>query len=157
MRIACVLVTHLRAKVEMSRQPHLKTKPVLIVDRNAARGRRTLVVDQFPRVLRMCVTAGHDVWSRPCLTAYADAVVLDADEPHYRRIFDQVLRSLQGVSDRVEAAELGTAYVRIDGLERLHRRRGPGRLGPVERCSRLPQAAPGRRGLEVPGLCGRQD
>ena len=26
MRVACVLVTHLRAKVEMGRQPHLKDR-----------------------------------------------------------------------------------------------------------------------------------
>ena len=33
MRGARVLVTHLRAKVEISRQPHLKATPVLIFDR----------------------------------------------------------------------------------------------------------------------------
>ena len=34
MRIACVLVTHFRAKAEMLRHPHLKDSPVLIVDRD---------------------------------------------------------------------------------------------------------------------------
>ena len=33
MWVACVLVTHFRAKVEMLRHPHLKDSPVLIVDR----------------------------------------------------------------------------------------------------------------------------
>ena len=33
MRVACVLVTHLRAKVEMYRHPHLRDVPVVIVDR----------------------------------------------------------------------------------------------------------------------------
>ena len=55
------------------------------------------------------------------LSRHANAVVLDSDEPHYRRVFGQVLSSLQGVSDRVEGADLGTAYVRIDGLEGLYR------------------------------------
>ncbi len=32
-----------------------------------------------------------------------------------------MLASLQGTSDRVEGAELGTAYVRIDGIEKLYR------------------------------------
>ena len=32
-----------------------------------------------------------------------------------------MLASLQGISDRVEEAELGTAYVRIDGLEGMYR------------------------------------
>ncbi len=45
MRVACVLVTHLRAKVEMGRQPHLKERPVLIVDRSQG---RPAVVDRFP-------------------------------------------------------------------------------------------------------------
>ena len=116
MRVACVLVTHLRAKVEMSRQPHLGERPVVIIERNTAKG-RTLVVDQFPAAKG--VTAGMTL--EQAMSRLSDAVVLDADEPHYRRVFDQVLRALQRVSDRVEEAELGTAYVRIDGLERLHR------------------------------------
>lgn len=45
MKIACVLVTHLRAKLEMRRQPHLKDRPAVIVDRS--RG-QSLVIDQFP-------------------------------------------------------------------------------------------------------------
>ena len=49
-----------------------------------------------------------------------EALVIEADEPHYRRVFAQVLASLQGISDRVEGSELGTAYVRLDGLERLY-------------------------------------
>ena len=35
-------------------------------------------------------------------------------------MFAQVLASLQGISDRVEGAELGTAYIRLDGLERMY-------------------------------------
>ena len=45
MRVACVLVTHLRAKVEMRRQPHLRDRAVLIVDRSRS---RPLVIDHFP-------------------------------------------------------------------------------------------------------------
>ena len=104
MRVACVLVTHLRAKVEMVRQPHLKTKPVLIVHRDASRA-RPLVVDRFPGASE--VAAG--ITLEQAVSRYTNAIVLDADEPHYRRVFDRVLRALQGVSDRVEAAELGTA------------------------------------------------
>ena len=115
MRVACVLVTHLRAKVEMSRQPHLKTTPVLIVDRDASRA-KPLVVDCFPGASE--VVAGMTL--EQAMSRQTGSVVLDADEPHYRRVFDRVLKALQGISDRVEEAELGTAYVRVDGLERLH-------------------------------------
>ena len=33
LKAACVLTTHLRAKAEMQRQPHLKNQPVVIVGR----------------------------------------------------------------------------------------------------------------------------
>ena len=40
-----MLVTHLRAKVELRRRPHLRDRPAVIVDRS---GGRPLVVDRFP-------------------------------------------------------------------------------------------------------------
>ena len=40
-----MLVTHLRAKVELRRQPHLKGRPAVIVDRSKG---RPLVVDHLP-------------------------------------------------------------------------------------------------------------
>ena len=60
------------------------------------------------------------------LSIRPEALVLESDESHYRRVFAQGLASLQGISDRVEGSELGTAYVRLDGLERHVRWRGSG-------------------------------
>ena len=40
------------------------------------------------------------------LSLQPDAVVLEADEPHYGREFERVLRALEDVSDRVEATAL---------------------------------------------------
>ena len=116
MRVACVLVTHLRAKVEMSRQSHLKDCPFLVVDRDPS-GTGDVVVDRFPGASG--VTNGMAIVE--AVARRANAVVLDADEPRYRRVFGQVLASLQGASERVEAAGLGTVYVRLDGLEGLYR------------------------------------
>ena len=130
MRVACVLVTHLRAKVEMYRHPHLKDMPVVIVDRGIS-GRRPLVVDHFPKASG--VRAGMTL--EEAVSRHSNAVVLDADEPHYRRIFGQMLSALQGVSDRVEGTKLGTAYVRIDGLEKLY-------LGEARVVSALLNSAP---------------
>ena len=113
MKIACVLVTHLRAKLEMRRQPHLKDRPALIVDRS--RG-RPLVVDHFPAASG--VAAGMTL--EQALSRQSGGVVLDADEAAYWRVFRRMLQSLQGISDRVEMAELGTAYVGLDGLEALY-------------------------------------
>ena len=113
MKIACVLVTHLRAKVEMRRRPHLKSRPVIIVDRS--RG-RPLVIDHFPAASN--VAAGMTL--EQALSHQTGASVLETDEAGYRREFQRMLLSLQRVSDRVEGADLGAAYVRLDGLETLY-------------------------------------
>ena len=113
MKIACVLITHLRAKVEMRRRPHLKDRPALLVDRS--RG-RPVVIDHFPDACN--VSAGMTL--EQALSRQGDGTVLETDEPAYRREFHRMLLSLQGVSDRVEGAELGTAYVLLDGLEALY-------------------------------------
>lgn len=54
------------------------------------------------------------------LSRQADGIVLEADEAAYRRAFQRMLCSLQGVSGRVRGAELCTAYARLDGLEELY-------------------------------------
>ena len=113
MKIACVLVTHLRAKLEMRRQLHLKDQPAVIVDRSRD---RPLVVDQFPATVG--VAAGMTL--EQALSRQSDGVVLDADEAAYRRVFHRMLQSLQGISDRVEKSELGTAYVGLDGLDAMY-------------------------------------
>jgi DNA polymerase-4/protein ImuB len=46
---------------------------------------------------------------------------LDPDPARYQDAFEAVLRALEGISPLVEAAELGHAYVGVDGLEGLHR------------------------------------
>ena len=114
MKVACVLLTHLRAKVEVRRHPHLEDSPVVIVDRDPSTA-RPLVVDRFPAASGVAV----GMTLEQAMSRHANAIVLDADEPYYQQVFGQVLGSLQGVSDRVEGAELGIAYVRIDGLEGL--------------------------------------
>ena len=131
MRVACVLITHLRAKAEMRRQTDLKESSTLVVDGGGATGKRPLVVDYFPgasgvkagMTLEQAVSRlGPRQVSKQLESAaasHADTIVLNADEPYYRRFFGQILTSLQGISDRVEGAELGTAYVRLDGLEAL--------------------------------------
>ena len=113
MRVACVLVTHLRAKVELRKQPHLADRPAVIVDRSKG---RPLVVDTFPATAG--VSAGMTL--EQAVSHHPGTVVLEADEPSYQRVFHRMLTSLQGISDRVERAELGTAYVRLDGLESMY-------------------------------------
>ena len=113
MKIACVLVTHFRAKSELGRHPALKHTPALVVDRPPG---GPVVVDRFPAATG--VTPGMTL--EEALSRQGEAVVLETDEPHYRRMFGRMLVSLQGVGDRVEGEGLGTAYIGLDGLEELY-------------------------------------
>lgn len=115
MRVACVLVTHLRAKVEMSRHRHLEDSPVLIVNGDPSAS-RTLVVDHFPAA----VGVREGMTLEEATTRHPDAVALDADEPYYRQVFGRVLAALHGVANLVEKAGLGTTYIRLDRLEKLY-------------------------------------
>ena len=108
-----MLITHLRAKAEMQRHPHLKDQPVLIADRTKS---RPVVIDYFPAAT--AVAAGMPL--ERALSYQSEAIVLEADEPYYRRVFRQALTSLQGVGDRVEDAGLGIAHVAMDGLESMY-------------------------------------
>ena len=53
--------------------------------------------------------------------------------PTTGKVFDRVLAALQGVSDRVEVAELGTVYVALERTGGNLRRRSPSGPGPAER------------------------
>jgi DNA polymerase-4/protein ImuB len=58
---------------------------------------------------------------RQALALCPKAVFLDPDPARYQDAFEAVLRALEGISPLVEAAELGRAYVGVDGLDGLHR------------------------------------
>ena len=106
--VSCVQVHHFRARVELARRPELADCAGLIVDRSR---RKAVVVDHLPAV-------SGSLLGMPLERARSfapDAVVLEADEPHYRREFERMLCMLEQVSDRVEGAELGIAYVGLDG------------------------------------------
>ena len=113
MKVACVLIPHLRALAELRRCPHLSTRPIIIVNRS--RG-RPLVTDFLPEGsgVRMGMSLEQ------AMSLHRGTRVLEANEPHYRKVFDGVLAALQGVSDRVETAEFGTAYVGLSGLEGMY-------------------------------------
>ena len=48
------------------------------------------------------------------------AALVQADEPYYRTIFHRVIESLSQRSPLVEKADLGCAYVGVDGLEAMY-------------------------------------
>ena len=97
----------------MRRRPQLKYAPAAIVDRSAS---GASVVDVTPAATG--ITQGMSL--QKALSIRPDVTIIEADESHYRRVFGQILASLQQISDRVEGSDLGTAYVRLDGLERMY-------------------------------------
>jgi len=113
MRIVCLLISHLRARSEIRRDVRLKDRPALIVDRAGA---NSLVVDHTPRAVGVRV----GMTLEQAASHYVDSVVLEADEPYYQQVFDDVLRRLGDVCHGVEGPELGTAYARIDDLRTLY-------------------------------------
>lgn len=106
--IGCIVVNHFRARVELSRRPELARAPGLLVDRS---DRGSIVVDTLPAVRK--ASAGMTL--RQARSLEPEAVVINADEPHYRAAFEQMLCALEQVSDRVEGAESGVAYMALDG------------------------------------------
>ena len=90
--------------------PNLKETTAVIVDRSKG---RPLVVDTLPAV----VGVSPGMTQEQALSHQPGTVVLETDEPSYQKVFHRMLTALQGISDRVEGPELGTAYVRLDGLE----------------------------------------
>ena len=111
--ITCFLVNHFRARIELARRPELSECPGLLVDRS---GGRAMVVDTLPAVRE--ASAGMALERARALEP--EAVVLEADEPHYRGEFERMLSALEAVSDRIEQAELGVAYVGLDGLAAMY-------------------------------------
>ncbi len=112
-KIACLLITHFRAKVEMRHHPDLKNNPALIIERSGGRSRVADFTPSTPGV-------SPNMTVEQALSIHPNADVLEADESHYNKLFSQILTSLQGISDRAEGSELGTIYVRLDGLEHLY-------------------------------------
>ena len=85
MRIACMLITHLRAKAELRRHAHLKSmspakagnSPIAVVDRTDG---KPLVVDSSSGA-----SARAGMTLEQAMSSHNGLIILDSDEPHYRQ------------------------------------------------------------------------
>ena len=109
MKVACVLITHLPVKSELIRHPELAGRPVIITE---TAGSKQRVLDSSPEARG--VVAGMSL--QEALSRCKEAVLVEADAPHYQEAFDGLLCSLEQRSPLVEKADLGCAYVGLDGL-----------------------------------------
>ena len=113
MIVACVLITHFRAKAELLRRPDLNGRAFVVSDRTRP-GSPVVDRSQAARSVLSSMTLQR------ALSTMSDLTILDTDEPYYESLFDRLLDSLGRVSDMVEDCGLGEAYVRLDGLDRLY-------------------------------------
>ena len=109
MKIACVLITHLPVKAERRRRVDLRERPVIITK---TRGSKQVALDSSSEAAG--VIAGMPL--QEALSRCKGATLLQADDPYYHAVFERVIDSLAQKSPLVEKAELGCAYVGLDGL-----------------------------------------
>lgn len=115
MKILCVLFPHFPLQCEARRQPSLRGCPALVT---RAAGSQRLVLDYSEGLdgLQCGMTL------QQAISRHGNAHLLAADMPHYRTVFNEVLDSLEKVSPLVEGAELGCAYLGLDGLQSIYKK-----------------------------------
>ena len=112
MSIACVKIPHLPLQCEVARSPDLRSKLVIIYHGEES---RPVVLDASKDArLRRGTSLVRAMSQHP------DATVKRADEAFYDARWHEIIESLLKVSDRVEDATRGTAFVAIDGLSELY-------------------------------------
>ncbi|MDA0988756.1 MAG: hypothetical protein O2783_06460 [Chloroflexi bacterium] len=110
MHVACVLIDHLPFKLEVRRDPGLRKRRAIIVQRH---GSRRTVLDASPSA--NSVSPGMSL--QEALARCKDAVPIEADSASYEQEFSTILLRLGNRSPVVESAGLGCAYVGLDGLQ----------------------------------------
>lgn len=111
--LACVLVTHLPVKAEIRRYPALRGKPVVITE---SYGSKDLVLDSSPEARGV----GPGMPLQEAMARCKDAVLLQADGPHYNTAYDNLVQALEMRSPMVEKAGMGCVYVGLEGLELMY-------------------------------------
>lgn len=112
--MACLLIEHFPFKFEVSKNPDLKNKDLIIYE---VFGSRRVVLDTSPNMEQ--VPAGMPL--KEASSRYDNAEIIAANLPIYHHEFDRILLGLCNISPLVESAELGCAYIGLDGLQSIHK------------------------------------
>jgi DNA polymerase-4 len=105
MIVACVHFPHFAAAVEQRRRA-IDSAPLLIGE--------STIFDRSALAEKRGVEIG--MRTSEAVAICPNAVTLESDIPYYEHCFEAVLDSLEEFSPVVEPAELGTAYLLLDGL-----------------------------------------
>ena len=113
MRILCLYVPRFRVLVEKHRRPDLAELPLILY-----RGKlRPVVVEACEHAARQGVCEGL-MLSR-ALSLCPQAVTLPEDEGRYRLANAELLQPMLQMSPEVDVANLGLAFMKLRGLQRL--------------------------------------
>ena len=116
MRILGVLLPHFAWRCEIWRRPEIAGRSAIVLQSKDAGGSSKLVLDYSPELEGLqCGLSLQQALSR-----YGEVELIQADIPHYWSVFDDLLDSLELKSPLVEGAELGCAYVGLDGLQSIY-------------------------------------
>jgi DNA polymerase-4 len=113
MKILCVLLPHFPLRCEIRNHADLEGRPVIIV---RAEGSQKLVLDYSPDLEDLQC----DMPLQPALARHGGATLVQADLPLYWSVFHEILGSLELRSPLVEGADLGLAYIGVDGLQLIY-------------------------------------
>jgi len=116
MRLLCVLLPHFPWRCEVRRNPNIAGRPALVVQSKDASGSQKLVLDYSPELDGLQL----DMPLQQALARHGEAGLLQADIPCYRSFFNGILDALEAISPLVEEADLGCAYIGIDGLQLIY-------------------------------------
>ena len=115
MLTACLTVTHFPARCERQRRlpPNDSARrlpPIIVFDATGVN-----VVDATPE---LHVRRGDPL--EAARARYPGAVAVAEDRDHYSAQWTALLKKLMSVADKVEDAQIGCAYIALDGLQQMY-------------------------------------
>jgi DNA polymerase-4 len=113
MKILCLLLPHFPFLCEVLRNRAARDRSMVITHGS---GSQKLVLDYSPKLDGL----QRDIPIQQALAQHGEAELLPAEIPYYRTVFNGLLDALEGVSPLVEGAELGCAYIGVDGLQLIY-------------------------------------
>ena len=111
MRILSLLLPNFPLRCEMLNRP--AAGPAVIT---YSQGSQKLVLDFSPELVGL----ERDMPLQQALARHGQVTILQGDLPRYWSLFHEILDALEQRSPLVEGADLGLAYIGIDGLQLLY-------------------------------------
>jgi DNA polymerase IV len=110
-RIMCVLLPNFPLRCELAERP--TAGPAVIT---YSQGSQKLMLDFSPELSGL----ERDMPLQQALALHGEVTILQGDLPRYWSVFHDILDALEQRSPLVEGADLGLAYIGIDGLQLIY-------------------------------------